>query len=342
MVGRRRSHSKHDQAEHSRRIRALDLFCGAGGSSRGATLAGVEIAGAFDAWDLAAKTHAENFPSARFYLSPLEDLDPHDVAREVGKIDLILASPECTNHGPAKGNRPRCDISRNTAFQVVRFAKALKPRWLVVENVISMRKWHRYKEFTAALASLGYNIREEALNSKDFGVPQSRRRLFLLCDLRSAPPRIVAPTGRPRSARTIVNLNGAYSWSALRAPRRAQATLERAARGINALGEHRSFLLVYYGSDHAGGWQPLTRPLRTITTLDRFAIVKPTTSGHKMRMLQVDELQAAMGMDGMNLPHGSRRDRIKMIGNAVCPPVMRAVVEQLTGSTATPSRGTDQ
>ncbi|HKY54970.1 MAG TPA: DNA cytosine methyltransferase, partial [Anaerolineales bacterium] len=55
--------------------------------------------------------------------------------------------------------------------------------------------------------------------------------------------------------------------------------------------------------------------------------------GHVMRMLQVPELQAAMGMPkSMKFEVGTRRDRIKMIGNAVCPPVMRTVVRILTGS----------
>ncbi len=72
------------------------------------------------------------------------------------------------------------------------------------------------------------------------------------------------------------------------------------------------------------------RPLRTITTLDRFAIVKPSNKGHLMRMLQVDELKAAMGMpEEMKFEYGSRRDKIKMIGNAVCPPVMKTVVTEL-------------
>jgi DNA (cytosine-5)-methyltransferase 1 len=339
MAGHKSSTKKQASARGARRIRALDLFCGAGGSSRGATLAGVEIAAAFDAWETAADTHLENFPSSPVYVSALERLDVAEIAREVGRIDLILASPECTSHSPAKGSKPKCDVSRDTAFQVVRFARELKPRWVIVENVVSMRKWHRYHEFTTELKSLGYNLREQTLNSKDFGVPQSRRRLFLLCDLRSTPPEIVAPPGRPSPASNVVNLNGAYPWSDLKTPRRAKATLDRAERGIRALGPRRPFLLVYYGSDHAGGWQPLTKPLRTITTLDRFAIVKPSKSGYKMRMLQVEELQSAMGMEGMRLPHGTRRDRIKMIGNAVCPPVMRAVVEQLTAAPeASPTR----
>ena len=51
-----------------------------------------------------------------------------------------------------------------------------------------------------------------------------------------------------------------------------------------------------------------------------------------MRMLQVPELQAAMGMKGMSFEHGTRRDRIKMLGNAVCPPVMRHLIRTLTSS----------
>lgn len=310
-------------------IRAIDLFSGAGGSSWGAHQAGIDVVAAFDLWAMAGQNHQVNFPNARFYHGRLEDADVGKIAKEVGKIDLILASPECTNHSPAKGNKPRCEVSKDTAFQVTRFAKKLKPRWIVIENVVSMRRWSRYGEFKKELELLGYNLREQVLNSADFGVPQSRRRLFLLCDLECRPEPTLTSDRKKKNASTIVDLNGAYSWSPLKTERRAAATLERAERGIHAVGENKPFLLVYYGSDKAGGWQKLSRPLRTITTVDRFALVKPSSKGHLMRMLQVPELQLAMGMDGMKFEHGSRRERIKMIGNAVCPPVMKAVIEHL-------------
>jgi DNA (cytosine-5)-methyltransferase 1 len=100
------------------------------------------------------------------------------------------------------------------------------------------------------------------------------------------------------------------------------------------MGADRPFLLVYYGSDGGGGWQRLNRPLRTITTVDRFALVKPDPeNGYVMRMLQVPELQAAMGMSPkMKFETGTRRDRIKMIGNAVCPPVMKRVIQTIINS----------
>jgi DNA (cytosine-5)-methyltransferase 1 len=315
-----------------RKIRALDLFCGAGGSSWGAREAGVEIVAAFDLWPLAGEAHDANFPEAEFISGRLEEQDVDALAKKCGKIDLILASPECTNHSPAKGNKPRCEKSKDTAFQVVRFAEAFKPRWIVIENVVNMRKWTRYAEFKTALENLGYKLQEQILNSAHFGVAQSRRRLFLTADLEQQPPKIISRKRTASKVADIVDLNGTYKWTPLRAPKRATATLARAERGISAMGADKPFLLVYYGSDGGGGWQKLNRPLRTITTVDRFALVKPDTEhGHVMRMLQVPELQAAMGMPvKMKLEAGTRRDRIKMIGNAVCPPVMRQVIKTLT------------
>ncbi len=90
--------------------------------------------------------------------------------------------------------------------------------------------------------------------------------------------------------------------------------------------------MVYYGSDAAGGWQRLDQPLRTITTVDRFALVRPDgKGGHEMRMLQPDELQAAMGFPPEFTLNGTtRRQKIHLLGNAVCPPVMQAIVKSLT------------
>jgi DNA (cytosine-5)-methyltransferase 1 len=311
--------------------RAIDLFCGAGGSSWGARDAGVEIIAAFDLWPLAGEAHDANFPETEFIPGRLEDLNLPALVKRLGPIDLILASPECTNHSPAKGNKPRCEQSKDTAFQVTRFAEAFQPRWVVIENVVNMRKWTRYAEFKATLEKLGYNLREQVLNSAHFGVPQSRRRLFLVADKQQVPAKVTPRKTEPKHVSGIVDLNGAYRWTPLRRPKRAKATLERAERGFAVLGETKPFLIVYYGSDGGGGWQRLNRPLRTITTVDRFALVKPDAEhGHVMRMLQVPELQAAMGMPSkMKLESGTRRDRIKMIGNAVCPPVMRAVLKTL-------------
>ena len=285
----------------------------------------------FDRWDLAGEVYKKNFSAAQFLSGNLEEHDPDDLTDTLGDIDMILASPECTNHSPAKGNQPRCEISRGTAFQVTRYAEALQPRWLIIENVVNMRRWVRYDEFITKLKDIGYHVSPQILKADHFGVPTSRRRLFILCDRERVPGKVEPSKGvRIRTAREIVDLNGNYNWSPLRTPRRAKATLERAKRGIAGVGPDKPFLMVYYSSDHAGGWQSLDVPLRTITTVDRFAIVKPSPEGHLMRMLQVPELKAAMRFPkAFKFPSGTRREQIHMIGNAVCPRVMRNAVATL-------------
>lgn len=320
----------------SRQLRAIDLFCGAGGSSYGAQSAGAEIVAGFDNWKPAIKTYIFNFPRAKAIEADIRQLSPQQIKAQIGDIDLILASPECTNHSNAKGTVERSEESRETAFEVVRFAKTFKPKWIVIENVVDMQSWDRHAELLDKLRKLGYFVREVTLNAKDFGVPQSRKRLFILCSLSGEPDEPVSSQQSEKPVRDIIDTTGKYKLSLLRKEGRAENTIKAAERAIATLGNDTPFLLVYYGSARKGngGWQGMDEPLRTITTLDRFAYVTPGPDGHLMRMLQPEELKRAMGfgpdfklsvVDGL-----VRRDRIKLMGNGVCPPVMEAIVKSLT------------
>lgn len=326
------------------RMRTLDLFCGAGGSSYGARLAGAEIVAAFDNWQPAVDTYNANFGEGKARLADIFEVKPEDHVSKIGEVDLILASPECTNHSKAKGKGDRCERSRETALEVVRFAKVFMPQWIVIENVVEMQQWPRHEELRQHLEQLEYNCIEVRLNAQNFGVPQSRNRLFLLCS-HSSEPRIpdYSQAGM-KAARDIISKNG-YRLNPLRTERRAEATLAKADYAIEQMQKEKRelqpFLIVYYGSAKEGGnggWQDLDRPLRTITTLDRFGYVVPgaTRKEDKMRMLQPDELKLAMGY-GSDFRFASgliRRDKIKLMGNGVCPPVMEAIVRSLTGQTA--------
>lgn len=312
-------------------MKALDIFCGAGCGSYGARAAGVEIAGAIDMYPLATETFRANFPDAHVVTGLLESVNIAGMKRRTGEIDLLLASPECTNHTCAKGAGPRDEESRATAMHVVSYAKAFKPRWLVLENVVHMRPWSRYGELKSELQCLGYNIAEQVLDASDFGVPQTRRRLFIVGDRQGKPNLVTRKRrGRRKSAKSVLDRPGTWETRPLYDSKRAEATIERAERGFAVLGKNTAFLLVYYGSDGSGGWQPLTRPLRTITTIDRFALVEPGRKGPSIRMLQVPELKMAMGLEeSFVLPAGSRREKIRLLGNGVCAPVMKAVIDAL-------------
>ena len=313
-------------------IRGCDIFCGAGGSSAGARAAGVNVVAGIDMCATATATFAANFPDAHVVTSRLEDVEIDSFKARVGPIDILLASPECRNHTCAKGSAPRDESSRATAMHVVEYARALLPRWLVLENVVYMRPWSRYDELKDHLEDLGYHLCDRTLDASDFGVAQTRRRLFLVGDLNGPPSlSLRKPRGPRKAAKSILDAPGAWRTSPLFTERRAEATLERAARGFEALGPRASFLLVYYSTDGCGGWQPLDRPLRTITTVDRFALVEHDGDQWRMRMLQVPELKRAMGYAAdFQLPVGTRRERIRLLGNGVCPPVMESVVRSLT------------
>jgi DNA (cytosine-5)-methyltransferase 1 len=105
----------------------------------------------------------------------------------VSEVQLLLASPECTNHTCARGTLDWDEVSRETALYVLNYVRAFKPRWLVIENVVQMRNWSKYDALLEALRE-DYKVAPQVLDAADFGVPQTRRRLFLLCDRKREPP----------------------------------------------------------------------------------------------------------------------------------------------------------
>ncbi len=312
-------------------IRAIDLFCGAGGSSYGARMAGVDIVAGFDIWEPAQTTFGHNFKGAKVYGGDIRDAKPRNIKKEIGKIDLIMGSPECTNHSIAKGAKERDEDSKKTAYQVTRFAREFRPKHIVIENVVQMGSWSGHPRLLEELWALNYSVKEVKLNAKNFGVAQSRNRLFLLCTKDKEINEIEYPKGEIKHAHSIIDWTDNYKFTPLYKEGRAIPTLERAERAFAEIGKNEPFLIVYYGTDKGGGWQSLDRPLRTITTLDRFALVKPTSNGHMMRMLQPEELKAAMGYGkDFNLNVGiTRRNKVKLMGNGVCPPVMNEIIRSL-------------
>ncbi|MEB2653279.1 DNA cytosine methyltransferase [Pseudomonas siliginis] len=312
-------------------IRTFDMFCGAGGSSLGAREGGAKIVGGVDLWGPAVESFKLNFPDAHVFQEDLRILTPEQVLEKTGPIDLLISSPECTHHTCARGSKPRSEESKDTAFQVIRYAEVMKPRWITLENVVHMKPWGRYSELMNELTELKYNVREQVIDASCFGVAQRRRRLFMIADLVGSPDEVLPINTLYKNVWDVLDRSDKYKMTPLRRPNRAKETLARADRAINELGPNKDFLIVYYGTDGGGGWQRMDAPLRTITTVDRFAYVKATEDGHMMRMLQPEELRRAMGFpDSYEFPSVTRREKVKLMGNAVCSPVMEAIVRSLT------------
>jgi DNA (cytosine-5)-methyltransferase 1 len=192
-----------------------------------------------------------------------------------------------------------------------------------------MQSWSEHPKLLQELWDLGYFVKEEPLNSADYGVPQARKRLFLICSRAKETPLPEPSSKKHIPVSEVIDWSDVYHFTPLCQKGRAENTLLRAENAIKSLGSKQNFLLVYYGT--GDGCQTVDRPLRTITTLDRFALVKPSRRGHMMRMLQPEELKLAMGFDkdySLNI-HATRREKIKLMGNGVCPPVMSSIITSL-------------
>ncbi|MDR2214151.1 MAG: DNA cytosine methyltransferase, partial [Pseudomonadales bacterium] len=236
----------------------VDLFCGAGFGARGAVRGGgIPLLG-LDAWGLATQTYQSNFPEAGILTKKIEDVSPKKLSTKY-KPDVLLTSPECTSHSIARGAKPGLETSRETAIGIVPWVKAMAPRWVIVENVNRMKKWDRHDELVQTIEGLGYAVSDLLLNSADFGSAQARKRMFLICDKQgttvSREGLLALMQVQGKSARDIINWKADYPVSPLHKPGRATATLERFERAIAELGTGTPFLIVYYGSDYAGGWQ---------------------------------------------------------------------------------------
>jgi DNA (cytosine-5)-methyltransferase 1 len=139
-----------------------------------------------------------------------------------------------------------------------------------------MKKWDRHNELVETIEELGYTVSDLFLNSADFGCAQARKRMFLVCDKQgsrvSREQLLAMGPGSSQTAHDVIDWNVNHVSRPLRKSGRAKATIERAERAIASIGKNTPFIIVYYGSDYAGGWQTLDVPLRTVTTVDRFGV----------------------------------------------------------------------
>jgi DNA (cytosine-5)-methyltransferase 1 len=175
-------------------ITVTDLFCGAGGSSLGAEAAGARLRMAANHWRLAIDTHNSNFPNADHDCADISQVNP----RRYPSTDVLIASPECTNHSQAKSHKRPTTLwdpgdaseerSRATMWDVPRFAEFHRYKLVIVENVVEALRWEPYGYWLGAMQSLGYDYRQLFLNSLiAHPTPQSRDRLYVVFWRRGNP-----------------------------------------------------------------------------------------------------------------------------------------------------------
>jgi DNA (cytosine-5)-methyltransferase 1 len=172
-----------------RELKAIDLFCGAGGLTVGLEQAGFNVVGAVEIDRLGCDTYADNHPDVKLWRGDIRVIAGNDILDDlglrIGELDLLAGCPPCQGFSTVRtlnGRRdviePRNDLIREYGRLVVE----LQPRAVLMENVPGLAQDQRMTDLVELLEDLGYCARDgyRVLNAADFGVPQSRRRLVLV------------------------------------------------------------------------------------------------------------------------------------------------------------------
>ncbi len=277
--------------------RVIDLFCGAGGTSLGVEMGlGVPPVAAVNHWPYAIQIHARNHPETLHFTEDVFEVEPWVAARGLS-IDLLVGSPDCTHFSVAKGGAPRRAGRRALADVFVKWARQVRPRVIILENVREFLTWGPLDEagqpvksqagefsqaWTNELRALGYVVEWRLLRACDYGAPTSRLRLFVVARCDGQPVRWPAPTHGPgliphHTAAECIDWSIPCTSIFDRKRPLAEATLRRIAQGIQkyVIDSSSPFLLCL---THGGRLEPLTEPMRTITTAKRGerALVAPT------------------------------------------------------------------
>ncbi len=271
----------------------VDSFAGGGGASTGIERGigrSPDIAINHDPEALAM--HAANHPGTRHYCESVWDVDPVEACG--GRpVDLAWFSPDCTFHSKARGGKPFRDRKRalrrrGLAWIVTRWARAVKPRVIALENVEELEDWgpldndgvpipekagFTFRRWVAQLKNCGYQVEWRQLQAHHYGAPTSRKRLFVIARCDGLPIVWPMPTHGPGRApyRTAA---GCIDWSIPcpsifdRKKPLAEKTLRRIARGIQrfVIDTPTPFIVPFRGTSAAHtSVHDLREPLSTVS-----------------------------------------------------------------------------
>lgn len=180
-------------------MKFLDMFAGIGGFRFAMEQAGHECVGFCEIDKFARDSYkAIHDTKGEIELHDVTQVTEEEI-RNIGTVDVICGGFPCQAFSIA-GNRRGFEDTRGTLFfEVARFASILKPKYLFLENVkglLNHDNGNTFEVIISTLDELGYNVEWQVLNSKDFGVPQNRERVFIIASLRGERTRRVFPIGR--------------------------------------------------------------------------------------------------------------------------------------------------
>lgn len=339
-------------------MRAIDLFCGTGGFSRGAHAAGFEVVAAFDRDPILTWSFKKNFPGTNLILADLADATGDDlIAAAGGGVDLIFGGPPCQGFSSI-GRRDKSDPRRTLLGHFFRLVAEAAPRAFVMENVQGLAFADALPELRAAIGSLParYEVLDPIiLNAAEFGAATSRKRVFVIgydakgclpismddLNARKTAPASVADAFCGLSASTKVDV-GEDRWEISRDVNLSDyaATLVAADRTFtgNERTSHTTKVRARFSEVKQGGkdivgkhprlaWQGQCPTLRAGTGADMgsYQSVRPIHP-EEDRVITVREAARLQGFPDDHLFHPTIWHSFRMIGNSVSPIIAAAVL----------------
>jgi DNA (cytosine-5)-methyltransferase 1 len=181
---------------------AIDLFCGAGGLTRGLRNAGINVVLGIDNNEDCRLTYEHNNKPTEFFCSDLRDVEAKDVRRRLvlrsGSPLLLAGCAPCQPFSTHQRSTKSNDEGR-LLREFARMTSALRPEWVFIENVPGLARVKgnsTYRRFKSALVEQGYAFADGVVNAAWFGVPQNRRRLVLIASRVGEPSLPISTHGK--------------------------------------------------------------------------------------------------------------------------------------------------
>lgn len=297
-------------------MQAAEFFAGAGGTSVGLKRAGIRVAVAYDFWAPALKTYRKNVGSHAFF----SDIRARtfDIAYSLSrvKLDIIAGSPPCQDFSMA-GQRVEKDNALLTQAYAILIG-AIRPEWILMENVPEAGKSRTWKEARALLKRYGYGLTEMVLNAAHYGTPQARKRLIVVGRLGEADGFLTSAirevaSKKPTTVRDML-IPGLPEDDALRDIGYFFVRPYTGGRGVRSIDEPCTTVI------RTTGAAPEPKYLRNPHPNDPI----PATQAHVLTEGQVSRIQGFPPEWDWS-PSGSKKDRFQAIANAVPPCLAEAV-----------------
>ena len=193
-----------DQARADAAVRAVDLFCGAGGLTRGLEKSGIDVTLGVDVDSVCRYPYTSN-NGATFLQKPIEEVMADDLpsAFHGAPYRLLAGCAPCQPFSTYSRSRSRASTVRwNLLDHFGRLVREVKPHLVTTENVPMLQREQVFSDFVDTLQGEGFAVATAIVNCADYGVPQYRRRLVVLAST-LGPIDLVPPT-TPEARRPTV------------------------------------------------------------------------------------------------------------------------------------------